>query len=1395
MGFKTGNKILFWLFFLLVGGLCGTRAHGQCTIAAGSSLATINSAISTAASNSCGGSIHNEALFAAGVSNVAWASGGSQINIPCPTSAGVIITGPTTTYDQPGVLNAWAARPTATLRNTNTGESFQLISTPGGCTNAITITYLEVDGNRPLSGGGAVYVGYGSGGPSAATSNLTIEYNYFHGNQSQAQAVCGVNCVSGGQDFASHEIYLDGYNGGSTNSGTYLSNSTIDHNVFGAGSPSNPTAGDCGNIMQWTGVCTAQGNPANYNPPNCTPGTGGCDSCIFVGYNSQGGQCAALGVHTSTINFHFDYNKIIQEEQDTKWYEGGGGGSSSPYSLYFQVNDTSNYNDFGTYHRIATEDQQSSVNYSVVPAPTTCSLSPGSACMNRNFNDVHDNYTPAFGTWGFSLPNIGYHNEIGNLMIANDHNSANQAGPADFEYWGFGQGNNNLDQSYNACAFSYGYNSTAQQIENNVFQVPAGGNCLTAFAINDEEGQNTPIISGNTNSTSFSQLTSTAPSFSPNGGGFSGSVAVTLTDNGNTGVGPQGNTGIWCTTDGSAPAPKSGTAIYYPTGYVLTLNSTTTLKCVGMWGAQNQPAPAGNTTADVVYPSGFGYLPSSTVSATFTGGGTPTAATPVFTPPSQNFTSSQTFTITSSTAGASIYYCTGACTPTTSSTLYTGAITTSATTTYNAIAVAAGFVNSAIGTATYTLAGLPTAVTPTFTPGTQTFTTALSISLTTTTPSSTIYYCLGSCTPTTSSTPYTVAIPVSSTTTINAIAVASGYVNSAVGTATYTYQLFLGNNLLDNTTSNTYPGAANGIYAVTGSALGGYTVTGCVVNQGTATVTNGAHTACFVTSANSPTTQAANALCSGSYTNTSTTGTIANITMSGCPTLLPGAAYFVSSVTDDTLQPSGLGFHDCNGGTCTGGVPTVGVGTYASFYFFATYGTYTGLPTTLSQGVYQVTQYLTLAPNSATTATPVISPASQSFSGTLSVSMADSTAGSSIYYTTDGTTPVPGSNVIATNADTSLTGWDTCVIGSCPGGGTPGGTGTPTAHAQTIGNASPAGAPSGTSMLVSQTANANSTNALWTFKAPTTCDLCTILSSSLAIYLGATNASNVELDNFNFSVTKNYNYMAGHQYNRTASLWQVWNGATASWVNTSVSAFMTSSAWHTIAFSDTITTCSGVPGIQFNGVTIDSTFYAFNLCEPVATLPSGYTSAVGTQIQLDQNTVSGSQTVTANIDNVDFTAANGTTQLYTAPFNVTATTTANAIATSAGNANSAVASNTFTLSTGTISSVYLTSASGVNYVVPGGTDQFIVHVVYSDGTQTVLPRVSAFDARGSILTSIASAATALATINQSLLLTGVSNTVQPNWTTLTAVVTDSSSGTHNAVWTEGVAASLVSGIQ
>src|SRR5438094_958084 len=146
-------------------------------------------------------------------------------------------------------------------------------------------------------------------------------------------------------------------------------------------------------------------------------------------------------------------------------------------------------------------------------------------------------------------------------------------------------------------------------------------------------------------------------------------------------------------------------------------------------------------------------------------------------------------TLTDSTPGATIYYTTNGSTPTTSSTPYTGPITVTTTQTIKAIAVASGYTTSAVASATYTIQ-VP-AATPALSPGGGTFTSAVAVTLTDSTPGATIYYTTDGSTPTTSSTPYTGPITVTTTQTITAIAVAWGYTTSAVASGTYTIRVGL----------------------------------------------------------------------------------------------------------------------------------------------------------------------------------------------------------------------------------------------------------------------------------------------------------------------------------------------------------------------------------------------------------------------------------------------------------------------------------------------------------------------------------------------------------------------------------------------------------------------------
>ena len=96
------------------------------------------------------------------------------------------------------------------------------------------------------------------------------------------------------------------------------------------------------------------------------------------------------------------------------------------------------------------------------------------------------------------------------------------------------------------------------------------------------------------------------------------------------------------------------------------------------------------------------------------------------------------------------------------------------------------FTGSTSSTLNQVVNALTQAATPTFSPAAGTYTSAQTVTISDATSGATIYYTTNGSTPTTSSSVYSSAITVSSTETINAIAAATGYANSAVASAAYT---------------------------------------------------------------------------------------------------------------------------------------------------------------------------------------------------------------------------------------------------------------------------------------------------------------------------------------------------------------------------------------------------------------------------------------------------------------------------------------------------------------------------------------------------------------------------------------------------------------------------------
>ena len=160
-----------------------------------------------------------------------------------------------------------------------------------------------------------------------------------------------------------------------------------------------------------------------------------------------------------------------------------------------------------------------------------------------------------------------------------------------------------------------------------------------------------------------------APTFSPVAGEVVSGTEVTISN-------LHTDATIYYTTDGSTPTTSST-----PYSTPIEITSATTIKAIATKTG--------------------GYSNSEEVTAAYTIAAP--VATPTFSPVAGTYTSIQSVTISCATDGASIYYTTDGSTPTTSSTLYSAAITVDVSMTIKAIATKAGMANSAVASADYTI--------------------------------------------------------------------------------------------------------------------------------------------------------------------------------------------------------------------------------------------------------------------------------------------------------------------------------------------------------------------------------------------------------------------------------------------------------------------------------------------------------------------------------------------------------------------------------------------------------------------------------------------------------------------------------------------------------------------
>jgi hypothetical protein len=380
------------------------------------------------------------------------------------------------------------------------------------------------------------------------------------------------------------------------------------------------------------------------------------------------------------------------------------------------------------------------------------------------------------------------------------------------------------------------------------------------------------------------------------------------------------------------------------------------------------------------------------------------AAAPVFNPPGGSYNTGTQITMTTPTPNASIYYTTDGTAPVPgqgTTKQYLTALTLTSTTTVKAIATAPGETNSATTTATYTLV----VATPVIIPGSESFSGTLNVSITDTTSGSTIYYTTDGSAPVPSqgtTKQYLTTLTLSSTTTVNAVATAPGDTNSPTAAAAYT--------LVPTQPAATPVITPKGgkisttqpisITDATTAAAIFYTTDGSTPSPGTGTT----HQYGLPFTLPASATVKAIATASG-FANSALSAQSFTVQRVVVPVLTPsGGAILTTQLVSITDGTSGAAIYYTTDGT----TPSPATGTTQQYL----------APFTLSapatvKAIATESGFQTSALGSATytfqkASPPVVTPKNGTIATTQTINLTDTTAGAAIYYTTDGTVPVPG---------------------------------------------------------------------------------------------------------------------------------------------------------------------------------------------------------------------------------------------------------------------------------------------------------------------------------------------------------------------------------------------------
>ena len=216
---------------------------------------------------------------------------------------------------------------------------------------------------------------------------------------------------------------------------------------------------------------------------------------------------------------------------------------------------------------------------------------------------------------------------------------------------------------------------------------------------------------------------------------------------------------IFFTLDDSAPTAAS-TQYSDP----ISIDTTTTLKAIAIKDGELSGVLSAVYTID----------PFATV-----------VAAPQANYPEGTYTETIFVTLTSATEGADIHYTTNGNAPTVRSAIYSAPLEINSTTTIRAFAVKEGLANSGSLRVVYTFP--PVTAMPVASPPAGAYLKAQNVTLTSATPDAVIYYTTNGSEPTTASSVYSAPIAVDTQTTIKALAVKEGLIDSSILNAQYTF--------------------------------------------------------------------------------------------------------------------------------------------------------------------------------------------------------------------------------------------------------------------------------------------------------------------------------------------------------------------------------------------------------------------------------------------------------------------------------------------------------------------------------------------------------------------------------------------------------------------------------